>query len=177
MVGSIVREVTQVSPDIRIATRDEAGKTLDDAQFRSAGLQTRGSLGPGAGAFEPPLELRPFPLRPGHQWTQKTRMSDAYWRETRLMRVTGRVEAWEAVRIGGRDMRALRIIRSMSLGDADGFRGDTQRTEWEWWVPEVRAPARLIVWEEHREPDGRFGELIIDRHVRYELEEARLARP
>ena len=49
------------------------------------------------------------------------------------------------------EFKAIKIEREMYLGDWDMFRGQTRRTEVEWYVPELKMPVKLQVWEEYHE--------------------------
>ena len=151
--GIVVREVTTAANgDIRVVSRSGEGKQLDEARFEQAGLLREGVLNDRArGVLTPALALYPFPLTEGRRWSQTVSRDDPEWREKRAVRVDGRVLGWETVRVPAGEFKALKIERRMWLGDRDPFRNETWRTETEWYVPELKAPAKLTVREQYRE--------------------------
>jgi hypothetical protein len=63
----------------------------------------------------------------------------------------------------------LRIERTIHVGDEDDFREETIRTEREWYVPEIGASVKQMVWEEpgaalfgtSSPPSGRIGDRFL----------------
>lgn len=155
VTGTWTREVTAATPGgIRVVTRDGGEST--ESLFRAPGELVSGVLGDRArGTMTPALQVTPFPLVEGKSWTQKVVRSDPFTGERREMLVTGRVHGWETVKVPAGEFKALRVERTLYLGDYDSFRGITQRSETEWYAPEVRGAAKLVVFEEFCE--RRFG--------------------
>lgn len=153
--GTWTRAVTATGPDgIRVAVHGADG-AFDDL-FRGPGELAAGVLNDRArGAMEPALQVAPFPLAEGKAWSQRVIRTDAATGERREMRVTGRVRGWETVKVPAGEFKALKVERTMYLGDYDSFRGITQRTETEWYAPDIRGAAKIVVFEEYCE--RRFG--------------------
>lgn len=142
--GTIAIAVTVTRPN-GVEPREYA----DPSSLRS------GTLKEGlAGALDPPLVLRPFPLTEGQTWTQTVSRSDPKdgTLAPRKVTVRGRVIGWETIDVPAGTFRALKIRRELDLGDQQGLRSETHRVEDEWYVPELKAPARFEVWESQRDP-------------------------
>jgi hypothetical protein len=147
-LGEVTREVTGTGGEIRVVTR--AGSTQQTAEFARPGFQASGPLNDRAtGTLAPALEVMPFPLEPGKRWTQTVQRRDPASGEMRTVRLEGRVVGWETVRVPAGEFRAIKVERRMWLGDWDQFRGETWRAETEWYVPEVRGPVKVAVFEEY----------------------------
>jgi hypothetical protein len=146
--GSWTREVTGTAVGgIRVAVR--AGDGSFEDVYRVPGELASGVLSERArGSMEPAFQLMPFPLAEGKSWSQKVIRTDPFTKERREMLVTGRVRGWETVRVPAGEFKAMKVERTMYLGDFDTFRGITQRTETEWYVPELRGAAKIVVFEE-----------------------------
>lgn len=155
VVGDWTREVVGTAAGgIRVDTR--VGGTASEAVFRVPGELASGVLGDRArGTIEPAFQLVPFPLTEGRAWSQTVVRTDPVTKERREMLVQGRVRGWETVKVPAGEFKAIRLERTMYLGDYDAFRGITVRTETEWYAPDVRGPVKLVVFEEYCE--RRFG--------------------
>jgi hypothetical protein len=155
VTGTLTREVTSAAPGgIRVVTSD--GGAATESLFRAPGELASGVLGDRArGTMEPALQVAPFPLAEGKTWSQTVIRTDPATGERREMLVTGRVRGWETVKVPAGEFKALKVERTMYLGDYDSFRGITQRTETEWYAPDIRGPAKVVVFEEYCE--RRFG--------------------
>lgn len=171
VTGTWTREVTAAGAGgIRVATR--AGDTTTESVFRAPGEMASGVLGDRArGTMEPALSVTPFPLAEGKTWSQKVIRIDPATNERREMLVTGKVRGWETVKVPAGEFKALKVERTLYLGDHDSFRGATQRTEIEWYAPEVRGPVRVQVFEEYceRRYDCAMGSLMPGERAIYEL--------
>lgn len=148
VIGTWTREVTSAAADgIRVATR--AGAQSSDAVFRAPGEMASGVLGDRArGSIEPAIRLMPYPLVEGQTWSQKVVRTDPSSNEKREMHVRGKVGRWETVTVPAGQFKAIKIERTMYLGDYDSFRGVTERTETDWYAPEVKGPVKTQVFEE-----------------------------
>ena len=146
--GTWTREVTgSAAGGIRVAVRSADG-SFDDV-FRAPGELASGVLNDRAsGTMDPALQLMPFPLAEGKSWSQKVIRTDPVTNEKREMLVRGKVHGWETVKVPAGEFRALKVERTMYLGDYDTFRGITQRTETEWYAPDIRGAAKVVVFEE-----------------------------
>jgi hypothetical protein len=150
--ATVVREVIAGGPEAHIVTRSDHSAQVDDARL-AAGTLREGLLNDRSpGRLEPGIDLRPFPLAEGQRWKQSATRADPVWKESRPVTVYGRVRGWETVRVPAGEFKAIKIEREMYLGDWDMFRAETRRTEYEWYVPELKMPVKLQVWEEYREP-------------------------
>ena len=151
VAGDWTREVVGTATGgIRVETR--AGGATSEAVFRAPGELASGVLGDRArGTMEPALQLAPFPLTEGRSWSQRVVRTDPVTKERREMLVQGRVHGWETVRVPAGEFKAIKLERTMHLGDYDAFRGITVRTETEWYAPDVRGPVKLVVFEEYCE--------------------------
>jgi hypothetical protein len=109
-------------------------------------------------SFQPGLQLLPFPLVEGKTWSQTLTRSDGPGATgaagttsatARTVTLRGKVLGWETVKVPAGEFRALKIQREIELGDAGVFRTQTLRTEYEWYVPELKSAARIEVWESY----------------------------
>lgn len=146
--GTWTREVTSIaSGGIRVAVRSADG-SVDDL-LRAPGELSSGVLSDRArGTMDPAFQLMPFPLVEGSSWSQKVIRTDPFSNEKREMLVRGKVHGWETIKVPAGEFRAMKVERTMYLGDYDSFRGITQRTETEWYAPDIRGAARVVVFEE-----------------------------
>jgi hypothetical protein len=146
--GTWTREVTGTAASgIRVAVRSADG-SVDDL-FRAPGELTSGVLNDRArGTMDPAFQLMPFPLAEGKSWSQKVIRTDPVTNEKREMLVRGRVLGWETIKVPAGEFKAMKVERTMYLGDYDSFRGITQRTETEWYAPDIRGAAKVVVFEE-----------------------------
>jgi hypothetical protein len=171
VTGTWTREVASAAPGgIRIVTRE--GNTTTESLFRAPGEIASGVLGDRArGTMEPALSVTPFPLTEGKTWSQKVIRTDPGTNERREMLVTGRVRGWETVKVPAGEFKALKVERTLYLGDYDSFRGATQRSETEWYAPEVRGPVKVQVFEEYceRRYGCPMGTLMPGERATYEL--------
>ena len=149
--ATVVREITGSGTETHVVTRSDQSPVVDDARL-AAGTLREGLLNDRApGTLNPGLDLRPFPLVEGQRWKQSVTRADPGWKESRPVLLYGRVRGWETVRVPAGEFKAIKIEREMYLGDWDMFRGQTRRTEYEWYVPELKMPVKLQVWEEYHE--------------------------
>lgn len=145
--GTWTHEVTSAGPGgIRITMRSGA-KTIEDV-YSAPGALASGVLNDRAqGSMEPAFQLAPFPLVEGKRWSQKVLRTDPVTKERREMEVVGRVRGWETVKVPAGEFKAIRIERTMYLGDYDVFRSITMRAETEWYAPELKGPVKVVVFE------------------------------
>ena len=169
--GTWAREVTSAaSGSIRIAMRSADGSFED--VYRVPGELASGVLNDRArGAMEPAFQLMPFPLAEGKSWSQKVIRTDPFTNEKREMLVTGKVRGWETIKVPAGEFRAMKVERTMYLGDYDTFRGITQRTETEWYAPDIRGAAKIVIFEEfcERRYGCPMGTLMPGVRATYEL--------
>jgi len=146
--GTWTREVTGTAASgIHVAVRSADG-SVDDL-FRAPGELTSGVLNDRArGTMDPAFQLMPFPLAEGKSWSQKVIRTDPVTNEKREMLVQGKVLGWETIKVPAGEFKAIKVERTMYLGDYDSFRGITQRTETEWYAPDIRGAAKVVVFEE-----------------------------
>src|SRR3989304_499331 len=81
--------------------------------------------------------------RRGEQQRPRTDSSQSRY----YLTASARVEGWEEVLIGGRAHRAIIVRRTLRLGPTPAHDGNLHREELEWYVPELRAGARLRIFE------------------------------
>jgi hypothetical protein len=169
--GTWTREVTGTAAGgIRVAMRSGDGSFED--VYRMPGELASGVLNDRArGTMEPAFQLMPFPLTEGKSWSQKVIRTDPFTNEKREMLVTGKVRGWETIKVPAGEFKAMKVERTMYLGDYDTFRGITQRTETEWYVPELRGAAKIVVFEEfcERRYSCGMGSLMPGVRATYEL--------
>lgn len=169
--GTWTREVTGTAASgIRVAVRSADG-AVDDL-FRAPGELTSGALSDRArGTMDPAFQLMPFPLAEGKSWSQKVIRTDPVTNEKREMLVQGRVLGWETIKVPAGEFKAIKVERTMYLGDYDSFRGITQRTETEWYAPDIRGAAKVVVFEEfcERRYGCPMGSLMPGVRATYEL--------
>ena len=156
----VVRQVASVSGGMtQIQQLTQDGRIIDQTVL-AGGVMRDGVLSDrAAGVLDPGLDLRPFPLKEGQTWSQKVSRNDRVWHDRRPVRVDGKVLGWETVRVPAGEFKALKLERQMYLGDGDPFRQETLRTETEWYVPELKAAAKLHVREFYRSGASPLGRL------------------
>lgn len=93
-------------------------------------------------AFEPPMRMLPFPLRPGERFRQTLVARESDGSLPRRVIVTGYVGGWETVKVPAGDFRALRVVRDSFLGDQRFYRTETTRKEVDWYAPSIGAVVR-----------------------------------
>jgi hypothetical protein len=147
-IGTWTREVVAAGPTIRVESRAD-GRVPSEAVFTAPGVLESGVLSDTArGSMQPALQLMPFPLAEGQSWSQKVVRTDPVTRQPREMLLRGWVKGWETVKVPAGEFKALKVERTIFLGDYTEFVGRTERTETEWYVPELRGPAKVVVFEE-----------------------------
>lgn len=93
-------------------------------------------------AFEPPMRMLPFPLRPGERFRQTLVARESDGSPARRVIVTGYVAGWETVKVPAGEFRALRVVRDSFLGDVRFYRTETTRKEIDWYAPSIGAVVR-----------------------------------
>ncbi len=156
--GNVTREVVAAGPSgTRLVTVSWNGRLLDDSTYSSPGVQTAGNLSEDsiyiAGTLSPPFERYASPLASGREWRQSMTRTAADGYHNALWAST-RVEGWETVKVGGRDVRTILIRRTLNLGPKDPFHSNLYHYELEWYSPELRGAAQLDVQEWLREGWG-----------------------
>jgi hypothetical protein len=160
--GVLTRRVESIDPGgIRFITVDEIGRVHDDALFESPGIEVSGTLSedtPRIGTFAPPLRMYEFPLVSGKEWRQAVHRTDSNGYRIYMTASIG-VEGWEEVRAGDKAYRALVIRRTFMLGPGYSYPyfRNLNREEVEWYVPELRSPARIRTYEWYPPHAGGLG--------------------
>jgi len=95
------------------------------------------STGTARRSFDPGLTEIPFPLAAGQRWKEKVRVTDERG-GTQRWSVSGRALRWERVKTPAGEFEALRVERSMNLGDGDAVWGSTSVSDIFWYVPDVK---------------------------------------
>ncbi len=151
--GTYTHTVSAVAAGgISVERRSSDGKLLDTVTLAAPGLLSAGRLNARArGSLEPALQLLPFPLEEGKRWRQSVARVDPAAYGKREVKVYGRVQGWEMVKVPAGEFRALKIVRELFLGDEDSFRGQTKLTQHLWYVPELRNLVKVQNWEEYHE--------------------------
>lgn len=153
-LGLWIAEVVEAGPGGNVITVRGDAREGGERRTQAAGAISAGRISTQvpSGTFTPPLQLYPATLAPGQRWSQETLRSDAAAGGTRAVRVEGRVIGWEKVRVPAGEFDALRIERTLYLGDSGRYRTQTRRYETEWYSPAVRGPVKLQVWEQWSDP-------------------------
>lgn len=151
--GILTTRVEEANSDrIRIITRDEHGRLLDDALFSAPGIQHGGTLseeGPIIGRIENAWRRYDFPLVAGKRWGDRFYVDRIDGMGSRnFVQVSTAVEGWEEVELDGRRHRALILRRSWNLDRRSFWQGTLFREETEWYAPAIGAPIR---WETREE--------------------------
>jgi hypothetical protein len=168
MRRELARWTTEVvesgSSGARLAVRSFTHEAVAAFRFAEPGQLADGYLSRqiAPSRIDPPLVLRPYPLIVGKRWEQEASRLDPMMGAQRSVHLSGRVVGWEKVRVPAGEFDALKIERVLHLGDAGRFRTQTRRVEEEWYVPSLKAPAKLRIWEEASDP-------TIPRILRYTL--------
>lgn len=89
--------------------------------------------------YDPPLPLFVFPLEDGRRWSQTVTATDARTGARFPVFVQGRVLGRETVTTPAGTFDAIRIQRSLRIGDGETsiWRSDTFQAETEWYAPAV----------------------------------------
>jgi len=157
--GILTRTVERTDKEgLRIVTRDEHGSVIEDAVYTAPGIKQAGTFsedGPMVGRCVPPYREYDFPLVAGKRWR------DAFYLERsdpggnrNYVMVSSAAEGWEDVQVGDRSFHALVLRRSMNLGDKSFWYGTLYRHETEWYVPALKAFARMHTNEEFIDRSG-----------------------
>jgi hypothetical protein len=93
-------------------------------------------------AFEPPMRVLPFPLRPGARFRQTLVARESDGSPPRRVIVTGYSAGWETVKVPAGEFLALRVVRDVFLGDQRFYRTETIRKEVDWFAPSIGAVVR-----------------------------------
>jgi len=148
--GAVTRTVESVAANgIRVVTRHANGAVSEDALFESPGIQISGTLsedGYVVGSFAPRLRRYDFALVSGKRWEQRITRTDSDLARYDLTAST-RVEGWEDVHLGARAHRAIIVRRMLYLGQTPWNGGALHREELDWYVPELKAVARMRIYE------------------------------
>jgi hypothetical protein len=177
-LGRWVAEVTEAGPDATVITvHSTARADVEERRVQSTGAISSGRISTQvpSGTFSPPLQLYPATLAPGERWSQATQRSDATVGGTRALRIEGRVIGWEKVRVPAGEFDALRIERTLYLGDSGRYRTQTRRYETEWYAPAVKGPVKLQLWEQWSDPTitRMLQHILTNNRELYELVEYR----
>jgi hypothetical protein len=95
-------------------------------------------------AFEPPMRMLPFPLRPGERFRQVLVARESDGSSPRRVIVSGYVGGWETVKVPAGEFRALRVVRDSFLGDQRFYRTETTRKEVDWYAPSIGVVVRSV---------------------------------
>ncbi len=93
-------------------------------------------------AFDPPMRVLPFPLRPGARFRQTLTARESDGSPPRRVIVNGHVAGWETVKVPAGAFRTLRVVRDLFLGDDRFYRTETTRKEVDWYAPSLGAVVR-----------------------------------
>jgi hypothetical protein len=165
------------SSGARLTVRSSTDEAAAEVRFAEPGQLTAGILSRqvAPGRIDPPLLLRPYPLTEGRRWEQEVSRLEPTSGAQRRVHLSGRVVGWEKVRVPAGEFDALKIERVLYLGDAGRFRTQTRRVEEEWYVPSLKAPIRLRIWEEANDPTvPRILRYTLSNRELYELVEYRV---
>lgn len=177
-LGRWVAEVTESGPGGNvIAVRGDMRGDGGERRTQTGGAISAGRISTQvpSGTFNPPLQLYPATLAPGGRWSQETQRSDATVGGARALRIEGRVIGWEKVRVPAGEFDALRIERTLYLGDSGRYRTQTRRYETEWYSPAVGGPVKLQAWEQWSDPTitRMLQHILTNNRELYELVEYR----
>lgn len=100
------------------------------------------TIGSARRTLNAPLSRIPFPVSPGQSWREQATVTDQQGVNF-LWRTSGRAVGWERVRTAAGEYVALRVERSMNLGDYDYGWSDTEVFETYWYAPEVKRWVRM----------------------------------
>jgi hypothetical protein len=103
--------------------------------------------------FSAPYTKLPFPLTPDMHWDEKIEAVGTH-DQIFVWRIAGRAHGWERVRTPAGEFDALRIVRTMNLGDGVASWTNTIRTETLWYAPAVNGWVRLERRDTQRERAG-----------------------
>ena len=158
----------------------EGGFTVDRARTVNRVLDAQGDLvrlertDGSSVTYDPPMRVLPVPLRPGMRFRQTLSAQESDGSPPRKVIVAGYVAGWENVKVPAGEFRALRIVRDSWLGDHALTRTQTQRSEVDWYSPEIGAVVRSeenSLHEDRMTSVGDSGQPLIRRGdwLRWEL--------
>ncbi len=104
-------------------------------------------------AFSTPLPAVPPDLSAGQSWSVRVPAQAAGESKTRSVRIDGRVQGNERIRVPAGEFDTVRISRTIYAGDADYFITETTIYETDWYSPALGRSVRTetrSVWRDTR---------------------------
>ena len=144
MLDADVVSVTGGTATLRLAYTDPNGGRRDATEE----IDANGGLVVGAlkeeqtRRFQTPLQMYQFPLQAGQTWRQ---VADTISPETQLkaqILVYGTVQGQTSVTVPAGPYDAIYIYRILQLDDEQFFRTRTERRDYVWFAPQVKAAAK-----------------------------------
>jgi hypothetical protein len=93
--------------------------------------------------FSPPYPAYVFPLEAGKSWSTRVNGVDLTNGRRRSVRIDAKVLGTERISVPAGEFEAVKIRRTIYVGDGDGFRSETRVMEIEWYAPSVGRAVRL----------------------------------
>ena len=93
--------------------------------------------------FASPFPAYGFPLEPGKSWSTRISAINLTTGKRHSVRVDGRVVGSERIRVPAGEFDTFKIRRSIYVGDSEGFRLETNITEFDWYAPSIGRSVRL----------------------------------
>jgi len=90
-----------------------------------------------------------FPLDPGKRWSERVKANVSGSKQSRSVRVDGRVTGRERVKVPAGEFDAIKIRRSVYAGDGEDFRQETQIYEEEWYAPALNRWVKKVTRSEY----------------------------
>ncbi len=109
--------------------------------------------------FAPAYPAYAFPLEPGKSWSVRVNATDPATGRRNSVRIDGRVLGNERVRVPAGEFDTIKIRRQVYAGDWDGFRQETNITEFDWYAPALGRSVRTESKSGYMDTGrcGRFG--------------------
>jgi hypothetical protein len=92
--------------------------------------------------YNPPLVALPFPLHAGKAWRSYVMATDPASGRTNRVRIDGKVEGWQRLRVPAGEFDTLKVVRHVYAGNFDYFRTEDNIVETDWYAPRISAVVR-----------------------------------
>lgn len=179
--GDVELVVTGAESGAIAVTRTESGRTYEERYTPAGGWLARQLTNLQPLRFEPALSALPFPLQAGKTWREVVMATDPATGRQYRVRVDGRVQGWEKVRVPAGEFDALRIERYIYAGNAGSFRTEERIHEVDWYAPRAGKVVRHAASSEYTDlsKSCRSGlcTLIRNDYTVYELADTRTGKP
>lgn len=179
--GEVTVVVTGAGSDAIRVTRTASGQTYEEQYTPAGGWLARQLTNLQPLRFQPALSALPFPLQAGKTWHETVVATDPATGLQYRVRVDGRVQGWERVRVPAGEFDALRVERYIYAGNAGSFRTEERIHEIDWYAPQAGKVVKQAASSEYTDlsKSCRAGlcTLVRNDYTVYELADTRTEKP